>query len=387
MLFKSEKEDIIGGIQKAAGILPAKTGAAYLRSIWFKTEGESVHILATDANIEFCGVYPALVEEAGLVGVQGRALVELVRKLPEGTITFRADEKGGSLLIEQGRRKYRLPIHDQGWFKDFAAFPNAGAVTVSGRLIGEIIDQVQFCVSDEDAMEAVSCLSLKPGQDGLIEACGLNGHQFAMRRFTHQELCDLLPPQGALVQRKYLSEIKRWLGGDEDVLVNLEKKRLYLRSSEPQETFSVPLSFYQYPDYSGFLNRVTDDGVDVLEAGRQELVDSLGRIAIFNTEANRGAMFELDGNGGEMTITCMGQDIGSATETLEIHWKGELEKISFPTKSLIEICDHFVSPVLRLRLTGAEGPAGIEGEKDEGYLVIIMPMKLATETYYSEEEV
>ena len=54
MLFTVKKENIIEGLQKAAGIIPTRAGAAYLRSLWIKAEGE-LTIMATDANIEFTG--------------------------------------------------------------------------------------------------------------------------------------------------------------------------------------------------------------------------------------------------------------------------------------------------------------------------------------------
>jgi DNA polymerase-3 subunit beta len=42
---------------------------------------------------------------------------------------------------------------------------------------------------------------------------------------------------------------------------------------------------------------------------------------------------------------------------------------------------------MRFTLTGTEGPCGLTGENDPDYLVIVMPMKIVEETYYSEEEV
>ena len=82
MLFTVKKENIIEGLQKAAGIIPTRAGAAYLRSLWIKAEGEVLTIMATDANIEFTGTYPAEVKEPGLVGVNGRNFVDLIRRLP-----------------------------------------------------------------------------------------------------------------------------------------------------------------------------------------------------------------------------------------------------------------------------------------------------------------
>jgi DNA polymerase-3 subunit beta len=59
--------------------------------------------------------------------------------------------------------------------------------------------------------------------------------------------------------------------------------------------------------------------------------------------------------------------------------------LSFPTKNLIEILNHFGSEKVKFVLTGAEAPCGITGESDPEYLVILMPMMIQEETYYSED--
>ena len=41
--------------------------------------------------------------------------------------------------------------------------------------------------------------------EGHIEVCGLNGHQFALTRFTHDDLSARLPEDGVLIQRKYVA--------------------------------------------------------------------------------------------------------------------------------------------------------------------------------------
>ena len=75
MFLKIEKENVIEGLQKAANIIPSKSGAAYLRSIWLKSDGANLSVLCTDSNIEFCGRYAADIAEPGLGGVQGKAFV------------------------------------------------------------------------------------------------------------------------------------------------------------------------------------------------------------------------------------------------------------------------------------------------------------------------
>jgi DNA polymerase-3 subunit beta len=374
-------EDVLEGLQKASNILPQRTGAAYLRTIWLKAEGDHLELLATDSSLEFRGSYTAEILEPGLTGVPGRSFVELFRRLPPGQISLRVDES--VLAVEQGRRKYRLPVNDPAWFQNFSDFPETGAVIWSGDYLQELIERIFYCLGDEGT-DVLSCLLLKPAEDNFIEAAGMNGHQFALLRFAHDDLRALLPSGGILVQKKYLGELKKWLGTDE-ISVNLDGKRLFLRAEKNREILSLPLSSYQYPVYSSFLGRVGGDGVSLLELDRGEAQNALLRIAIFNSESNKCAYFEFSGK--EAVLSSAGQDVGSATESLDVDYKGSIEKIAFPTNHLLAIFDHFSSPRLALALTDAEGPCGITGGEDPSYLVIIMPMKIIDDTLYQEEQV
>ncbi len=384
MFLKVFKEDVIEGLQKAASIIPAKTGAAYLRSIWLKAEDGILQVLATDSNIEFSGAYTAEITDKGLVGVQGRAFVDLLRKLPAGQITLSVEKDSGNLLIEQGRRKYKLPTNDPVWFQNFSAFPESGAVVWSGDYLAELIDKISYCIADDESKDAIGCLLMKPTESGKIDACGLNGHQFALLRFLNDELHQLLPKSGILIQKKYLGELRKWLSAEE-IDLNISEKRLFLRAKDKKEMLSLPLSAYQYPDYLNFLSKVEGQDAATLTVARKEAQDALERLLIFTTDNNRCTYFDLSGT--EAVLSATGMDVGSATESLDAEYVGSISKIAFPTRNLLDIMDHYQSAKLTMVLTGAEGPCGIKGSDDPDYTVIIMPMKIVEETYYQEEKV
>ena len=388
MYVKVFRDDIIEGLQKSSNIIPAKTGAAFLRTIWLKAEGETLSIMSTDSNLEFSGAYPARVQTQGLVGVQGRSFYDLVRKLPPGEIAIKTDEAGTHLLIERGKRKYKLPTNDPSWFQKFSEFPSGETVVWSGDFLSELIDKTAFCISDEDTMEAIACLNVVPGTDKagerIIRAQGLNGHQFAMLGFRNEDLHAMLPHGGILIQKKYLLELKKWLPAGEIELA-IGDKRLFFRTGDKVESFSLPLSYYQYPDVGGFLSKVQSGGAATLKVDRQEFMDALDRVMIFNSENNRCT--NLSFTSAEMALFSQGQDVGTANESLSVEFTGDIQKIAFPTRNLIEIMSHFASKQLVYTLSGTEGPCGVTGSDDPDYLVIIMPMKVAEETYYTEEEV
>lgn len=383
MKLTVQKEQIIEGLQKAAGIIPSKAGAAYLRSIWLRAATDTLSFMATDAEIEFTGSYPAQVVKDGLAGVQGRAFVDLVRQLPNGDINLSLDESGNNLLVEQGRRKYKLPVNSKDWFQELSAWPDGEAVIWTGEVFANYLDRVSFCISDDDSQDSVICLCMKPRGDGRIDICGLNGHQFALVSFVYDDLAARLPEQGLLIQKKYLPDIKKWLGQDE-IELNMTEKRLYLRRLDGRELLSLPRALLEYPDYNVFMSKLEEPDVSRLQVKRRDAADCLGRIQVFNSEADRCVYMDL--HASEVNFFAQGSDLGSASESLEAVYNGNLERIAFPTRNLMDILGHFVSEDIELKLTGAEGPCSITGSDDMGYTVVIMPMKVASASYYENND-
>ncbi|MBQ9406437.1 MAG: DNA polymerase III subunit beta [Desulfovibrio sp.] len=373
MKITVNKEQIIEGLLKAVSIIPAKSGTQYLRSIWLQAEQGKIAIMGTDANIEFTGKYDAIVEEEGIVGVQGRAFVDLVRQLPSGQLHLALDASNGNLQLRQGKRRYTLPISNAEWFQSFSVFPEENSVMWSGDFFQEILDRVTFCISDDDPMEAINCLCLRPCGNGRMDICGLNGHQFALVSFMHDTLAGRLAGESILIQKKYIQDIKKWLSPDE-IELNINEKRLYLRNLDKTEMLSVPRSVHDYPDYGVFMGRLEGENVRPLRIERKELMDALGRILIFNTDQDRCTYLDLQQT--EIHLSAQGQDVGTANESMAADYSGAIERIAFPTRNLLDILGHFNSQNLEMLLTDAEGPCGIRGTDDAEYTVIIMPMKI-----------
>lgn len=375
------KEAIIEGLQKAGSIVPSKTGAAYLRTLWLKAEQNSLYVMSTNAEIQFTGCYPTQIQQEGLLGVRGRAFVDLISKLSPGEVSLTLDPSSENLLIEQQRRKYKLPVSNAEWFQKFLEFPDDNAVVWSGDFFQELIEKIEFCISD-DPGEAISCLYMKPVGNGRIDVCGLNTHQFAILSFINDDLAQRLSNDGILINKKYIQNIKKWLGSDE-IEMSITEKFLFLRTLDGKEMLCVPRSTYTYPDYSVFLARLSGENVKNMTINRKDVIEALGRNLIFNTEVDRGTYMNFKNN--EVCLSAQGQDIGSATENIEISYDGEISEIIFPTRNLFDILGHFISQNVEFVMTSADGPCGIRGHDDPEYTIIIMPIVINEETYYSED--
>ncbi len=383
MHLQVTKDEIIDGLQKAANILPMKTGAAYLRTIWLRSNSGRLEILATDSSFEFTGTYPANIMKPGIVGVPGKNFSELIRRLPSGDITLRLEKEGGPLSIEQGARKYKLPSGDGGWFQPFTPFPQEGAVLWSGDFLKELIERIAFCTSDEESMMAMSCINFSRLEQDGVEVCGLNGHQFATVEFKNPELHALIPENGFLISKKHLLEIRRLISGDE-IEINLKDNKLFIRSDKQKEVLSVPLSSYIFPDHKKILSQYENQFQSVLTIDRQEFISSLNRILLFNTASNKATILQLKTN--EIAISSQGQDSGEACEHIAATYTGNLDSIALNTKSILDILSHFTDKEVIFKFSGSFTPCKVTSKEEENYIVVTMPVEIVEETFYSTEE-
>lgn len=382
MKITMEKEAIVEGLQNAAIIIPTKAGTSYIKSIWLRAEENSLYVMSTDAGIEFTGKYRVQVHEPGLCGVQGRTFVDLIRQLPKGAIDLSVDEETDTLLVEQGRRHYKLALKNKEWFQEFNAFPEEDPITWAGGVLADCLDRISFCIGDGTNQEATRCLCFKPVENGNIEISGMDGHQFAMCTFNYADLADKLPEKGMLIEKHFLPSLRKWLTEDE-IELNVTEKRVFFRRSDGVETLSVPhASGLIYPDYNTFLNKLKVEGLSELEVDRKELIDCLGRLQVFNTPADSGAIVELNPN--EVIISAQGSDVGSAKENLEVKYSGTVDRICFPSKDLQEVVGHFASPMIHMRMVSNEGACEVTGADDLGYLVVLMPIRMANVNYYGD---
>lgn len=384
MKIQIHKEKILSGVQKAASIIPARTGAAFLRTIWLEAADNSLKIMSTDSKFEFAGTYEATCHQPGLTGIQGKNFYDLFRRLPPGELQLRSDEESETLLVQQGKRKYKLPTYDSSWFQHFSQFPEERAVPWKGDQVKDLIDRIAYCISD-DTTDQMHSMKLTPlEEDSVIEACGLNGHQFALVRFEHSDLRSLIGEEGILIAKPYLLELRKWLD-NEVIYFTLDENRLFFTNRHKNEQFSLPINANRFPQYDRFLAYFGQEENSQMTVNKEELQEALERLNIFNTETQRCSYFVFEDS--ELIIYSEGQDTGEATESMPIDFQGDLEKIVFPTKDLIDVLNHFDSENITFEFTTMQGPCKISGQNDAGYIVITMPVDISEETYYDEEEI
>lgn len=336
MKITINREHCVDGLQKAGNVTPARAATVMLKTTWIKTDRaeKSISLMASNGYTEYLGTYPAEVEKDGFVGVYGKAVADLLRALPEGSVNMFTDRRGRNLVISQGSRLYKLPA------------------------------------SNDDEDSPLGCLCIHPEKNGGIDVCGLDGYRAALVRITNDALRGKLPEEGILIQKKYLADIRRLISPGE-IEIGLTPRRFFIRNRGGRDMVSVPLAQSAYPDYSVFFDRMKADTCSIVRVSRSEFSDALARSLIFNTRDENSVAISIGKD--SLTIASSGKSTGSATETIAADCRSTVEHLSFVTRELAEVLSHFGTGSLTMKIASGAGPCSFQTDTDENYAVIAMP--------------
>ncbi|MBQ7456235.1 MAG: DNA polymerase III subunit beta [Desulfovibrio sp.] len=371
------KERVFPGVQRAISIMPSKSGAAALRALWINAKDDTLTIQSTDANLEFTGSYPAEVQEPGFIGIQGQIFSGLVGTC-QGNVELSYTEGDGSVQLTHAAGVCKLPVQSLNWYASMKPFPETPLIDWSGDMVKEIIDRISFCINDDaTTLDALSCLYITRN-DERIDICGLNGHEFARYTIIHDQMMHNLPEDGVLIQRSYLSHLNKFLNNDE-IEVNFTDSSAFFKNSN-NEMLTIPrVANIIYPNYKNFLSRLEE--FSTLTVEKDAFMHALNRIATVNTDTDSCTDLNIDESNTFIKCSANIENTGEVEEKISITYDGNIRKISFRTKHLLTILDHFVSKTITMRLTSDVGPCSFEGDDDPFYQVVLMPVHTIEKEY------
>jgi DNA polymerase-3 subunit beta len=97
-------------------------------------------------------------------------------------------------------------------------------------------------------------------------------------------------------------------------------------------------------------------------------------MIILATETYRGVKVSLDK--GVLELVSINPDLGDAQEKLEVEYKGDRLEAGFNPRYFIDVLQNMATEVVDLAFIDNLSPCVIKGKDDEGFLGLIMPMRL-----------
>jgi DNA polymerase-3 subunit beta len=326
-------------------------------------EGDRLTLAATDMEISIRASLPGGSDGYGAVVVPGRLLADLVRLLPDETVTLAHDEGEGVLTVSSGSHTSRINVYST---EDFPRLPplDVQLHEIDAAALLETIDKVGRAASRDESRPVLTGILVRFEGEKLIMAA-TDSYRLAVKETP---LAVAGPDLDAIIPARALQELSRLAAGAEIVELGVHENHVIFAAGDVWLT-SRRIDG-QFPNYKQLLPEAFEIELAIPREALLEVVRRAGLMA------QRNAPLRLRFADGELTVSAQTQDVGEATESLPVDYAGEELEIGFNPDFLRDGLEAVAADTVQLKLINRLRP-GLIASTDESFWYLIMPIRLA----------
>jgi len=315
----------------------------------------------------------AEIEQPGEVLVQGRMLSDIVRALPNKDVTVALE--GTKLQVRCGSARFALATLPVEEYPQLPTMPPV-AGTVAADVFSEAISQVTVAASKDDTLPLLTGVKVEISGETMT-LMATDRYRLALRELTWNPSSPGAELT-ALVRGRTLHEVARSLatgGGVEIALSDEDSANLIGFEAGGRRTTST-LVDGDYPPVRRLFPETTAITA-VVSTGA--LIDAVKRVSLV---AERNTPVRLSFSEGQVALEAGAGDDAQASEVLEAQLEGEDLVVGFNSGFLLDGLGALGSEFARLTFTDSIKPSvmtgqdSLEGEPDNSYRYLIMPMRI-----------
>ena len=356
------RSELAAALSVVARAISSRGAVQVLSGILVHADEGRLTLAATDMEISMrTSIAGEISGEAGVV-VPGRLLTDLVRLLPDDSVTLTYDEGDGVLQISSGTHSSRLNIFSA---EDFPRLPplDIPLQQVDAAALLETIDKVSRAASRDESRPVLTGVLVRFEGNRLIMAA-TDSYRLAVKETILEAAA---PELDAIIPARALQELARVAVGVEHIELGVHENYVIFSSGDAWLT-SRRIDG-QFPNYKQLLPETFEAEITIQ---RETLLEVVRRAGVM---AQRNAPLRLRFADGELTISAQTQDVGEATESLPIDFAGEEIAIGFNPDFLRDGLEAVSSDAIQLKLINRLRP-GLISSPDESFWYLIMPIRL-----------
>lgn len=347
---------------------------AILSNILIETNIDHILLTATDLEVGLQIKIPAEIIESGSLTLPSKKIFEIVRE--SGSPSINIKEKENSWVeIQAGQSIYNLAGISSSEFPEFPEFNQDSFISFEAHIFSELIDKIIYSIASEQennyTLTSVLFEKEKKDNKSYVRMISSDGHRLSvMEKDVAADIDNIHLNEVTLIPKKGIQEFKKFCENRDTIQVSFEEKQLVVK--DENAVMVIRLKEGEFPPYKIIVNAIQLENKIIID--RIPFLESLKRINLFTEDIFHTIQFEILDN--KMILSSQNADIGNAKDEQTIIYNGEPLILGFNCRFFIETLQVMESDTVDAYINNNNSPCLLKSEFDEGFLSIIMPMKL-----------
>ena len=374
MEVKIERETLLKAISRVQGILEKRSHMPILSTVLLTTKEKDLEISATDLEIGFQNVYPAEIIKHGSITVSGKKLLDIARETNSHNI-YLSERENNWVYISDNNAHYNLSCLPADEFPVLTEPEGTIMIEIDSKILTEMISKTIYSITMEEAGFKLSGVFMeltdKDGE-GYLRMTATDGHRLSLIDKKVSEIQKIEIGNGVMIPKKGLIELSKLSLDEGNILLGLKQNNLVAKKEKA--LIVIRLLETKFPDYKNVIPVKEKKETNIININRQSLLDAMRRMMIIRTDQYQGVKMSIGAD--YLGMASVNPDLGNVEEKIEIQYKGEQIEVGFNPKYFIDALQPMESDTVNLDIKDQASPCLITGDRDEGFLGLIMPMRL-----------
>lgn len=371
MNFRCPRSVLLSAVTIASRTVANKSTIPALEGLLIETGPDSLTLTGYNLKTGIRTHADAEVREQGRLVLNAKLLGDILRKMPEGEVSFVSDEK---LLVKLtcSMSYFEITGSDPEEFPELPAVETQNSYSVAESILRDMIGQTIFCVSVNES-RPIHTGSLFEISGPELTIVSVDGFRLALRR--EQLLRPAEADASFVVPAAALLEVERITGENEDPVTISLGARHIMFTIQQTEIISRRLEG-EFLDYRRSVPTASDFCIG---AQRRELLNVFERMDLLISEKFKSPV-RCRFDEGLLRVRCA-TALGKATDECPVDGDARGMEIGFNNRYLLEALRTAPSDALRLLLTNGVSPCVIvpPEEEDHSFLYLILPVRIRSE--------
>ncbi|MFA6036698.1 MAG: DNA polymerase III subunit beta [Legionellales bacterium] len=364
------KDLLLKALQPVAGVSDKKHQMPILGNVLIIAEKHKISFICSDQDLELItSVSQGEVKEEGAITVSCRKLLDICRSIPDlSDITLTTEEARVRVLANRSRfTLVSLPAAD---FPVAQISTTGKEYTVSLKTLHEMIEHTHFAMAQQDVRYYLNGM-LFVFNPGLNVVVATDGHRLTKTKNVENHKVE--NEQQVIVPRKTINELLKLINPEAvDLTIRLEEN--HIQFIHPNFTLTSKLIEGRFPDYHKVIPSHTEYQAHI---NKDQLKQSLLRVAILSNEKNKGVRFLFNNN--NLTIEAQNPEQEEATEELEISYTGPSLEVAFNAFYILDVLNVLPSEIVNFAFTDPKNSVLLSAHndlQDSLSQYVVMPLRL-----------
>ena len=373
MKFTIKKDLLLDALNKVARAISTKNLIPVLAGIKFELKKKKLTLTASDnditiqTSIESNNDEDFKIENEGSIIIQGKYILDIVRKLPDKYINIEVVDEL-KILIYTENSEFNLNGISESEYPNIGLEESKKKVNVNASVFKTIVNQTAFASSNEESKLVLTGINFNIVGD-VLECNSTDSYRLARKvvkldKESEENYNIVIPSHNIVEFCKILSD------DDEIVELHIFNNKILFKTGNLK--FESRLINGTYPNTS---NLLPDDSLLVVSTKLADFYDVIDRVSILTSDKEKNIV-TLETTDDWLILRSSSAEIGRVEEKMPIiKNNSENIKISFSAKYMMEALKSFSTETVDIHFVGEIKPILIKSSEDTTLTQLVLPIR------------